>query len=279
MSLFEKVISCTNEELDSIISSALEDKNNSSNNISTLGFISGNAITVFNGFIPFNTRIKYSNFGIGDYSMKTTDFYFGFAKLLRKNKIQNKGQFISLIEPFINSYFGINRSSKDIREQVLNDIAFKTTTTDEEYFIKLENNEIGSLKGTGAAMCTERSAIAQNLLSLFGFESYYVMGCISNNGKEEAHCFNIAKAKDSYVLLDYSVPVPLISDNKVIGYVPFQGKIDNNELEQVIRNGQIKEFQNYQYIKEQDKYKKVSTDTIRSYAVGSFELKQKGPKI
>lgn len=279
MSLIERIINCSNEELDSIIKSSLEEKNNSSNNISALGFTSSNVITIFNGFIPFNTRIKYSNFSMSDYSMKTTDFYFEFARLLRKNKIQNKGQFISLIEPFINNYFGINKTSKDLREQILNDRAFKTTTTDEEYFNKLENNEIGNLKGTNAAMCTEKSALAQNLLSLFDFESYYVMGCINNNGKDEAHCFNITKAKDSYILLDYSVPVPLISDNKVVGYTPFQGKIDNDELEQVISNGQIKEFQNYQYIKEQDKYKKVPTDTIRSYIVGSFELKQTSPKI
>ena len=42
----------------------------------------------------------------------------------------------------------------------------KTTKTDSEYFDALENNKIGDLKGMGAALCTERSALAQQILSL-----------------------------------------------------------------------------------------------------------------
>ena len=59
----------------------------------------------------------------------------------------------------------------------------------------MENNKIGDLKGMNVALCTERSAMAQQLLSLFGMESYYCMGSINKNDKIEAHCFNIVKRK------------------------------------------------------------------------------------
>ena len=44
-----------------------------------------------------------------------------------------------------------------------------------EYFDVLDNNKIGDLKSKGAAECTERSAVAQQILSIFGIESYYCM--------------------------------------------------------------------------------------------------------
>lgn len=61
---------------------------------------------------------------------------------------------------------------------------------DEEYFEALENNKIGDLKGKGVAQCTERGAIAQQILSLFGTESYYCMVCVDLGSKQEGHCFN-----------------------------------------------------------------------------------------
>lgn len=273
MDLLNQVINCSDGEIQSVVTNALEKMDNESNKTEYLGFVNGynDLVTTFNGFIPLDTRIKYASFSMGDYSMKTTDFYYDFARLIRENKLQTKGQLVSFIETFINSYFGINYSGEDRREQVLNDIAFQTSTSDDEYFEKLENNEIGSLKGMNIAMCTERSAMAQNLLSLYGFDSFYCMGCIDNNDHLDAHCFNIVKAKNNYILLDYSVPVPYIDKDKV-GYLPFQGVISNEEFEQIISNQQMKSFPNYEYVKTDKGYQKKSTATNRTYRVGTFEL-------
>lgn len=105
------------------------------------------------------------------YSMKTTDYIYDFAEYVKKSKISNKGTLVKFIENFINGYFGIS-NGVDMRDTYFDQIAFQTTTTDDEYFEKLENLEIGDLKGKNVAMCTERAAIAQNLLSLFGFDVY-----------------------------------------------------------------------------------------------------------
>ena len=63
------------------------------------------------------------------------------------------------------------------------------------------------LKGTGAAQCTERGALVQQVLSIFGTESYYCMECVDLGDRQEGHCFNIVKRKNDYALLDYSVPI------------------------------------------------------------------------
>lgn len=107
---------------------------------------------------------------MNSYSMKTNDYFFEFAKYIKKKNVKTKSHLVKIIENFINNYCGV-----DMRDSYFGRIAFQTTTTDEEYFEKIKNLEIGDLKGKNIAMCTERSAIAQNLLSLFDIETYYCM--------------------------------------------------------------------------------------------------------
>lgn len=276
MNLLESVINCSDEKLDKIIEKALHQKNDNSNKIEKIGFVNGTIgkVTIFSGFIPFETRINYSTLSMGNYSMKTTDFYYDFARQLRKNNIRTRDQFILFIELYINSYFGLNKTCEDKRDKILDDIAFQTTTTDDEYFEKLENNEIGSLKGMNVAMCTERAAMAQNLLSLYDFDTYYCMGYFDNDGYQERHCFNIVKEKNGYVLLDYSVPVVMFDKGVVTGYLPFKGQIDEEEFQMIQNNQQIKSFQNYEYIKTKSGYQKTFIDTTRSYTVGSWNFEK-----
>lgn len=103
MNLLLKVINSNDFELDDIINLALKEKNISSNKIEKIGFLNGalQTFNVFKGFIPFDTRIKYSNFSVADYSMKTTDFYYEFARLLKKYNINSKGNFIIFLLEYI----------------------------------------------------------------------------------------------------------------------------------------------------------------------------------
>ena len=117
------------------------------------------------------------------------------------------------------------------REQIFNEVAWNITTTDEEYFAALENNKLGDLKNKGAAQCTERGAMAQQILSLFGTESYYCMGCVDLGDRQEGHCFNIIKRKNDYAVLDYSCPVMSFNrEGSVKAYYPFVGTLSNEEF-------------------------------------------------
>lgn len=270
MDLFQKILECKEEDVDSIIETAINEANANAEKVEKLGFLDyGKSCSVFKGFIPLNTRIKYANLNIEDYGMESTDFIYEFVHFIKKYNINNKASLIHNLEYFVNSYFGF--PGKIDRETIFNDIAWQTTTTDEEYFKALENNKLGDLKGKGAAQCTERGALVQQVLSIFGTESYYCIGCVDLGDKQEEHCFNIVKRKNDYALLDYSVPiVSYKEDGSVRAYYPFVGTLTNEEFLDFVNNGVIKSFDDYYMNGRQ--YEK--TGTKRMYVVGKYEIEK-----
>ena len=270
MELLEKILNSSKEEIDFIITSEIEMLNRNANRVDKLGFLDyGKSNYLFKGFIPFDTRIKYSSMNIEDYSMNTRDFFYEFATFVKKYNIASKGQLIYFLEAFINTYFGLKGNQN--REEIFNGIAWNTTTTDEEYFEALKNNKIGDLKGKNVAECTERAALANQILSLFGTETYYAMGCFSMKDKEEGHCFNILRKKNGYAIVDYSVPVCIYdSKDKLKGFYPFVGDLTTLEFEDFIRNQTIKSFDNYYF---KGKEKKLDGES-RKYVVGTYQIKK-----
>lgn len=270
MDLFQKILECKEEDVDSIIETAINEANANAEKVEKLGFLDyGKSCSVFKGFIPLNTRIKYANLNIEDYGMESTDFIYEFVHFIKKYNINNKASLIHNLEYFVNSYFGF--PGKIDRETIFNDIAWQTTTTDEEYFKALENNKLGDLKGKGAAQCTERGALVQQVLSIFGTESYYCMGCVDLGDRQEGHCFNIVKRKNDYALLDYSVPiVSYKEDGSIRAYYPFVGTLTNEEFLDFVNNGVIKSFDDYYMNGRQ--YEKAGTK--RMYVVGKYEIEK-----
>ena len=268
MDLLQRILECNEEEVDSIIELAIKEADSNADKVEKLGFLDyGKSHSVFKGFIPLNARIKYANLNMEDYGMESTDFIYEFAHFIRKYRINNKASLIHNLEYFVNSYFGF--PGKTDRETIFNDIAWQTTTTDEEYFEALKNNKLGDLKGKGAAQCTERGALVQQILSIFGTESYYCMGCVDLGDKQEGHCFNIVKRKDDYALLDYSVPITSYNeDGSIRAYYPFVGTLTNEEFLDFVSNGTIKSFDEY-YMRGKQIEK---TGAQRMYIVRKYEI-------
>ena len=262
------ILECKEEEVDLIIKEAINEADNNAEKVDKLGFLTNNkSYNIHKGFIPLKTRIKYSNFNMEDYSMESTDFIYEFAHFVRKHNISNTKSLVYNLEYFVNSYFGY--PGKMNRETIFNDIAWKTTTTDEEYFKALENNKIGDLKGKGAAECTERGALVQQVLSVFGADIYYCMGCVDLESRQEGHCFNIIKRKNDYALLDYSIPVGSYNqEGQLQAFYPFVGILTNEEFLDFINNGTIKSFDDYYMRGRQPE----ATGTERMYIVGEYEI-------
>ena len=270
MDLLKEILQCKEEDVDSIVEKAIAESVAKGQKIGKLGFLNTTeSNSVFEGFIPLDTRIKYATMNMEDYSMQTTDFFYEFAHFIRKYNIDKTVSLIHYLEYFINNYFGY--PGKENRENVFNDYAWQTTSTDEEYFKALENNKIGDLKGKGAAECTERGALAQQILSLFGYEVYYCMGCLDREDTQEAHCFNIIKRKNDYALLDYSIPVPAYDENGILkNYYPFIGELTNLEFLEFIDSGIIKSFDDYSIENKQKKY----NNQKRMYIVGKYTIEK-----
>lgn len=270
MNLFQRIIECEKEEVDSIIEEAIKEVDKNAEPIEKLGFANSFMCNnAFKGFIPLKTRIRYSNMSMEDYGMGTTDFIYEFAHFIKKYQITSKGALIYYLESFINNYFGY--SGKMERETIFETNAWTSSKTDEEYFAALANNKIGDLKGKGAAECTERGALAQQILSIFGTETYYCMGCVDLGNRQEGHCFNIVKRKNDYALLDYSIPVTSYKDDgSVKAFYPFVGTLSNAEFLEFIDTGIIKSFDDYCLKGNQEE----KIDRKRSYVVGKFEIKK-----
>lgn len=270
MELLQKILECKDEDVDLIVREVIDACNSNAQQIDRLGFLQqGKSNSIFRGFIPLNARIKYASLNMEDYGMESTDYFYEFANFLRKYKINSKASLIFNLEYFINSYFGM--PGKANREEIFNDIAWRTTTTDDEYFESLKNNKLGDLKGKGAAQCTERSALAQQILSFYGTEAYYCMGCVDLEDSQEGHCFNIVKRKNDYALLDYSVPVARYNqDGSLRAYYPFVGTLTNEEFLDFVSNGTIKSFDDYHINGNQI----AKTGNRRTYVIGQYEIKK-----
>ena len=270
MDLLQRILECKDEEVESIIDEAIKDANEHAEKVERLGFrYYGKMRGVFKGFIPLDTRVHYSNYIGEEYGMQTTDFFYEFAHYIRKINIKSKTALVHALEYFINGYFVW--PGKIDRGTIFDTQAWQSSTTDEEYFKALENNKIGDLKGKGAAECTERGALAEQILSLFGTESYYCMGCVNLGQRSEPHCFNIVKRQNDYALLDYSIPVATYNgDGTFKVWVPFVGAISNEEFLDFINNGTIKSFDEYYCIMN----KQEKTGKERLYVVGKEEIKK-----
>lgn len=271
MNLLEQIFLCdSDEELNALITEKISELDNNAEKVEQIGFVGPRQdVNVFKGFIPLNARIKYESLSLATYKMDAVDFYYEFAHFLKKHNIKSKAGVISSLETFLNIYFGY--PGKTSRDEIFEDIAWSTTTTDEELFAALENNSIGDLKGKGAAECTERGAVVNQLLSLFDFEVYLTIGCLNNAGREEAHCYNVVKRKNDYALLDYSVATTSYSqEGTVKGFYPFLGFVSNEDIQPFLNGDKVLSFEDYDFI---DKTK-IPNGKIRSYAVNQYEIKQ-----
>lgn len=271
--LLQKILECKEEEVNSVIKTAIDAADANAIKIEYLGYSGGLCQNnAHKGFIPLNTRIRYANLVLEDYGMQTTDFIYEFAHLLKACHVDNKKMLIYALQPFVDNYFGL--PGKTSREMVFNEKA-QMTKTDEEYFAALKKNQLGDLKGKGAALCTERSALIQQILSIFGIESYYCMGCAEKDNSQEPHCFNVVKRKNDYAVLDYSMPVTSYGKDGRILYYPFVGSLTNEEFADFLEKGTIKSFDDYRIIKGNPQ-EKIGT---RMYVVGKDEIKKEKVNI
>lgn len=66
---------------------------------------------------------------------------------------------------------------------------------------------LDELKGKGIAVCAEKAAAAQNLVTFAGLESYLVMAeCNLSGERDENHAYNVLKTENGYFIYDPTNP-------------------------------------------------------------------------
>ena len=273
-SLLNRLKNGTEEQLDSYITEALALANMTNDTTHILGFENSVNLCFHQGFIPFDTKISFSTVSDKTYSMKTTDIYYEFSKYIVEKGITKEDEFIKELYKYITKYFGALSSLADRRDEYLEDLAFQTSSTDQEYHENLEKLEIGCFRGKGIALSPERTAIAQNILTIFGFETYFCSGTLDFDGDRKNHCFNIVCINDSYTIVDFTIPCHVVENELTNDYIPFQCKLEENELEEILTRCTPKSSKDYIINRLKGTYTKIPSPSCRTYVVGGPKIKR-----
>ena len=136
------------------------------------------------GFISRDTKVCYSM--SQGYYIKTTDYIREFIEYIKQNNLFPSPKEIF---KFLNNYFG-ERPSVDTRNEG-------------------EFTEISDFKQSDRAMCTERAALANNILSFLGMETWFCDGSVYNsNNTNENHAFLIVRSETGkYSIYDPSYSI------------------------------------------------------------------------
>ena len=241
------------------------------------------------GFIGFDTKVSYGSDYFYDYSMKDYEMYIDFFKSLKKQNGKQENldlnYLLNIIYSYVVKYF---QSEKEIlknpnisimRDQIvmnyLESIA-KDPNDDEEWIKNKNELNISVFKGQGVAMCSERAALAQNLLSLFGIESYFCGGMVTKNELEncDGHAFNFIRFDGRNYILDFSLPVYLYEGNEKVTCLPFISEISDNSSNELLKNKSLIPINNYHFEKVDGEMVKQIEDDERIYGVGMLEMKE-----
>lgn len=161
------------------------------------GMICGGYLSSFNG--TFNEELIGIGNGIGDIFNATIGDVKEAYEIL-KMKIRNADS---------SSLYELSRAVLETVDEFFGGIKHVDTRLDYYYpddFQESKDNQIAHLKGKGAAMCVERSALAQNLLKSLGINSYFKSSGILIDGVKDAHSYNLIEYDGKYYIFDTSVP-------------------------------------------------------------------------
>ena len=195
----------------------------------------------YGGYVPKGTKVVYgfasdingSFANEGRYYIVDDDSYiYDFCKYIKDIDIKSEGDLFRHILTFLKTYLGgiPNRSRDEMFQMVLKN--------DKIYHDPINEHKLSDFKHKGNAMCSEYTIMANNILSVFGFDSYVIMGHEKDIRGVEGHAFNfVSYTNEKYervdVLMDFFNDVDIydVSFNK-LGSCPYIRDLDdlNNEF-------------------------------------------------
>ncbi len=235
--------------------------------IEFLGFIDDEVkVKVYYGYISSNSPIKSSKSAEAFY-LDNINIYYDF--IVKYKEHINEHDLLKMFQDLQNYFtdtFGLTGSQKKRNEVYC------------EHSVELQNQVIDKdllsvheLAKKGAAMCLERSAILQNILSLLGLNSYFIYGKLEKVEDEEhsveLHSYNIIKiTNEDYLIYDISNPLSLEHNNEKY-YFPAINVISEEQLNNLI-SGHNYIFDNRQVENLFDCQAKVLNEIRRIYTIG-----------
>ena len=194
-------------------------------------------ICIYHGYVRKDMKITYgirynsnrlvSNGGFY-YYVDDEEYVYDFCKYIKEKEVSDVYQLIDYVLEFVDKYLGVF-------DGYSRDEMFSLISKTDMVFYDLKNeHKFSQFKGMSNGKCSEYTLMAQNILSVFGFDMYMVIGNLKETDEpDEKHAFNFAIFKDEekgeYVncLLDFSNYSYVYDINfKKIGKSPYLLYID-----------------------------------------------------
>lgn len=157
----------------------------------------------YSGFIGSSTELSsntlFPNMKFDDYSIYE-DFFNSFNNDI--DTLTNEPALISYIQNYIYKYFGNNTSNMFERMEAYDTPDWKAVS-------------IKDLKGKNIAACSERSAMAQNLITFMGLDSEIVFGKLNDSESHAYIIFQPEKNNGFRILYDPMNPVEYEKDGQI----------------------------------------------------------------
>lgn len=235
------------------------------------------------GYVPKGTKVvfgcnTYENgmaFNGGEYYVVDDEEYvYEFCKSIKEADVRSDEELLEFILVFLNGYLGGN--GNQTRAEMFR-LIMKPDCT---YYDSIREHKLSDFKGKGNALCTEYAIMANNILTMFGFDSTIVFGELKIGDNEvQDHAFNIVSYTDNEynrndMLVDFSASIDVydFSYNR-IGDVPYiidLADVDDNFFQKFYYNEKHLRFDDYYYVSEDNMLLPLKIDNqIRDYYVSS----------
>ena len=242
------------------------------------GFINDDIRITFGG--SFNLRNGSSNFDGFYYYMDTRDFIYDFCYEYKDFEFEDEFELICFVKLSMDKYFDSFTFTNVVNRQnmflsVSKDIDRETAG----------NHKFSDFKGRNNALCTERAAYANNLLSVYGVGVCMALGNVYYDGKDEGHAFNFVDMDDGLSLVDFSISANLYDfiGDRVVEQIPFVYDMgdDKTRLSELTETGDKIYCSSPCHVLYGDTIYSFSTNKARIYNIGNIihVKKAKQPKI
>ena len=248
------------------------------------------------GYVKFGTKVVYGMVydfrGISSndgkyYYIDDESYIYDFCNYIRQYDVIDEYELMDYMLEFIRQYFGYFNKNTD-REEM-----FKLLKNSHNKNIEpVKEHGLSWFKDNGNALCSEYSIVAQNLLNVFGIDSYLVIGREkTGDEKGESHAFNIVdfvedeSKEEVHALVDFANFVTIYDlDFNECGESPFIGLLEDFSdefVDQLINDEKHMTFEDYSYVIVNDRLVHLVYDRKRDYYIAnglipdSFTVKRK----
>ena len=228
---------------------------------------------VYKGFINPDSEIKPTAF-LDGFKLDDKDIYASLVDNVRAFKQNERWQSKSIreINPYailktLGEYFGNYAADTDL-EGRHHSYYMDHSSVDSEAL------PLSELKAKGIAMCTEKAAATQNLLSLLGYESEFCLSlsCELVEGSEEMHAFNILSSDRGRFIFETTNPIFVSNtDGNVVNFLPATYKITEERYGDLISGKEVS-VQHTDFRVVDGKYKKQEVETRKYGGLGKNTL-------